>query len=60
MLLFQTQKKKKGVITYYKTYGITTLKKHVDADHFLIFKKYKEEINGSIIEILGKQPTKMD
>ncbi len=26
-------KKRKGLITYYKTYVITTLKKHVDSDH---------------------------
>ncbi len=39
------KRKKKGLITYYETYGITTLKKHVDANHFLIFKKNKKEIN---------------
>jgi hypothetical protein len=41
-----TKKGKKNLITYYKTYGITTLKKLVDADHFLIFEKNKEEINS--------------
>jgi hypothetical protein len=29
-------KERKGLITYYKTYGITILKKHVDVDHFII------------------------
>jgi len=33
------------LITYYKTYGISTLKKHVDNDHAIIVKKIEEEIN---------------
>jgi hypothetical protein len=32
-------KEKKSFITYYKTYGIIVLKKHVDANHFRIVKK---------------------
>jgi hypothetical protein len=44
MLLIQT-KKEKG---FNLTYGITTLKKHVDANHVLIVKKIEEEINGSM------------
>jgi hypothetical protein len=32
-------KERKGLITYYKTYGIIVLKKHVDANHFIIAKK---------------------
>jgi hypothetical protein len=59
MFLSKHQKKKEGLITYYKTYGITTLKKHVDVDHFLFFKKNKKETNGPIIGILEKQPTKI-
>ncbi len=51
-------KERKGLITYYKTYGITTLKKHVDADHFIIVKKFEEEINNEIGRIIEKQPTK--
>jgi hypothetical protein len=38
------KKEKKDLKTYYKTYGITTLKKHVDANHFLIFKKIKRKL----------------
>jgi len=45
MLLIQTQKERKMLITYYKTYGISTLKKHVDNDHAIIVKKIEEEIN---------------
>jgi len=33
---------RKGLIAYYKTNGITFLKKHVDADHYLISKKIEE------------------
>jgi len=32
-------KEKKGLITYYKTYGINISKKNVDADHSIIAKK---------------------
>ncbi len=32
-------KERKGLITYYKTYGIITLKKHVNACHSIIAKK---------------------
>jgi hypothetical protein len=42
-------KERKGSIIYYKTYGITALKKHVDANHSIIVKKFEEEINNEII-----------
>jgi hypothetical protein len=32
---------RKGLISYYETNGITSLKKHVDDDHYLISKKLK-------------------
>jgi hypothetical protein len=51
-------KERKGLITYYKTYGIIILKKHVNAYHSIIMKKFEEEINNGIIEIVEKQPTK--
>ncbi len=38
-------KERKMFITYYKTYGISILKKHVDNDHATIAKKFEEEIN---------------
>ncbi len=41
----QNTKERKGLITYYTTYGITTLKKHVDSDHVTIVKKNEGEIN---------------
>jgi len=37
-------KERKGFITYYKIYGIITLKKHVDVDHCIITKKFEEKI----------------
>jgi hypothetical protein len=33
---------KKGFITYYKSNGITTMKKHVDFDRFALLKKLLE------------------
>jgi hypothetical protein len=35
-------KKRKGLITYYKTYAITIFKKHVDVDHSIIAKKFEK------------------
>jgi hypothetical protein len=34
--------KEKWLITYYKTYGITTLKKHMHVNHFIIVKFFEE------------------
>jgi hypothetical protein len=47
-------KERKGLITYYKTYGIIALKKHVDAYHSIIGIFLEEEVNNSIIESIGK------
>jgi hypothetical protein len=51
-------KERKRLITYYKTYGIITLKKHVDADHFIIAKKVEKEVNNEIIRNVEKQLAK--
>ncbi len=56
--LIPNTKKKGGLITYYKTYGITILKKHVDGDHVVIVKKFEETINALIKETFEKQPKK--
>jgi hypothetical protein len=32
--------------SYYKTNGITTLRKHVDVKHSIIAKKFEEKVNG--------------
>jgi hypothetical protein len=37
-------KERKGLITYYKTYGITISKKNVDINHSMIAKKMKEKL----------------
>jgi len=46
------------LITYHKTYGISTLKKHVDNDHAIIVKKIEEEINVIKRGPIEKQLTK--
>ncbi len=52
-------KERKGLIIYYKTYGILiALKKHVDPTHFIIAKKFEEEINNEIIISVGRQLAK--
>ncbi len=54
MFLIQTQKKRKWLITYYKTYGIMALKKHVDVNHVGIIKSFEEKVNGPIKGTLKK------
>jgi hypothetical protein len=48
------KKEKKKLLTYYKTYRITTLKKNVDVDDVVIVKKIEEEVNGLIRETLER------
>jgi hypothetical protein len=48
-------KERKGLITYYKIYGIIALKKHVDANHFIIANKIEEEINNEITKSVEKK-----
>ncbi len=47
-------KERRGLITYYKTYGIIALNKHVDANHYVIAKKFQKEINNEITKKLKK------
>ncbi len=37
---------KKGMVTYYKTSGITCLQKHLDAYNSAIYKRFQEEIDN--------------
>jgi hypothetical protein len=51
-------KERNKLITYYKTYGVTSLKKHVDANLVVIVKKIEEEANGPIKGTLKRQLVK--
>jgi hypothetical protein len=56
---FTTRTKfRKGCISYFKSNRITTSKKHVDAKHTMLAKKFEEEIAIPIRSGLEKQPTK--
>jgi hypothetical protein len=35
---------RKGLITYYKTIGITCLQNHFDVAHLAIYKRFQEEL----------------
>ncbi len=48
----------KQVISYFKSNKITTSKKHVDAKHPVLAKKFKEEITSPIRSGLEKQLAK--
>jgi hypothetical protein len=59
MFSFNSRTKlKKGLISYYKTSGITCLKIHVDANHLEILRNFEEEINSVVRGNLEKQPVK--
>jgi len=51
-------KLRKGCISYFKNNGIFALKKHVDANHGLIVKKIKEEMNNNLNSPLEKTTCK--
>ncbi len=48
-------KEKKGLITYYKTYGITNMKKHVDVNHSIIAKKIEKKNSNEITKSVERQ-----
>ncbi len=50
-------KLRKGLISYYKTNGISTLKKHADVEHSLLAKTLGEEVNNLMKTQVEKQPT---
>jgi hypothetical protein len=37
-----------NLVSYFKSNGITKLKKRVDVDHGLIVKKIKEQLNNNV------------
>jgi len=47
----------KDLITYYKIYGISSLKKHVDANHAIIAKTFEEGVHSPIKGPIERQPT---
>jgi hypothetical protein len=44
----------KGLMTYYKTYGIIILKKNMYANHVIIAKTIEEEINSLMARIVER------
>ncbi len=51
-------KERRGIITYFKKNGITILKKHVDANHVVLAKRFEKEMNFPLRNILEKQLAK--
>jgi hypothetical protein len=47
-------KERRGIITYFMKNGIITLKKHVDANHVVLIKKFEEELKSPLRNILEK------
>jgi len=53
-----TTQMRKGLNFYYKTNGITSLKKHVDVDHSFIAQMFEEEMNSLLRRIKKRQSSK--
>jgi hypothetical protein len=49
---------KKGFVSYFKNNGIIVLKKHMDANHGIIVKKFEEEVNNNFKSQLESQLAK--
>jgi hypothetical protein len=45
-------------MTYYKTYGIIAFKKHVNANHDIIEKKFEEKFNSPMRKRMERQLVK--
>lgn len=45
-------------MTYYKTYGIIAFKKHVNANHDIIVKKFEEKVNSLMRKKMERQLVK--
>jgi hypothetical protein len=45
-------------MTYYKTYGIIAFKKHVNANHDIIVKKFEEKVNSLMRKRMERQLVK--
>jgi hypothetical protein len=58
-ILGKKTKFRKRFVSYFKNNGITTLKKHIHGDHYLIARKFEEKINNNAKSLVKlKQPTK--
>jgi len=55
-LINDSTKKNPIVQTHYKKNGIIALKKHVDANHVMLGKRFEEESNFLLRDVLEKQP----
>jgi hypothetical protein len=52
-----TQLKTNPIVqTHYKKNGIIALKKQVDVNHVMLAKKFEEEVNSPLRDVLQKQP----
>ncbi len=56
--LTKINKLKKSLISYYKTNGITYLRKHIDANHSNKLKTFQEEVNFAMGESLKRHHAK--
>jgi hypothetical protein len=51
-------KERRGIVTYSKINGITTLKKHIDVDIAILAKRFEEEVNSPLRNVLERQLAK--
>jgi hypothetical protein len=57
-ILGQRTKLRKTLVSYFKSNGITTLKKHVNGNHFLIARNFGKILNNNIKNLVERQLAK--
>jgi hypothetical protein len=57
VILGQKTKFRKRFVSYLKNNGITTLKKHINGDHYLIARKFEEKVDNNAKSLLELKPT---
>jgi hypothetical protein len=53
-ILGQRTKLRKRLVSYFKSSGMTTLKKHVNGNHFLIAINFGKKLNNNIKNLVEK------
>ncbi len=56
-LINDSTKNKSNCANTLQKNGIIALKKHVDANHVMLAKRFEEEMNSPLRDVLEKQPT---
>jgi hypothetical protein len=54
-ILRQRTKSRKRLVSYFKSSGIITLKKHVNGNHFLIARNFGKKLSNNVENLMERQ-----